>query len=147
MPQLNNCLIKFIANITVIITLFYSNYLLAGSADQDFGDILYNITGSFTGIVRLVFGISIIAGLCFAVAAIFKFKQHKDNPAQVTIGQPIGLLFLGACMIWLPFIIRTMGATVTGIKDTRLLQQNQSVLEYNKNTEDSGLGKFLIPNQ
>lgn len=136
---------KFICFSSYILCTIYSHSTFAANrGDQNVGDILYNITGSFTGITKMVFGISVLAGLSFAVAAVFKFKQHKDNPAQITIGQPIGLLLLGAAMIWLPFVIRTMGTTVTGIKNKNALSKDQNVLQYQKEGS-SGLGKFLIP--
>src|SRR3954470_1809963 len=38
-----------------------------------------------------------VGGLAFGIASIFKFKQHKDNPTQITlavVGKNIGRLFL-----------------------------------------------------
>jgi hypothetical protein len=47
-------------------------------------DILAELAESITAI-------SYIGGLAFAVAAIFKFKQHTDNPAQAP-HDPLGFL-------------------------------------------------------
>lgn len=53
-----------------------------------------------------------IAGISFAIAAIIKFKQHKDNPTQIPIGTPVALLFIAAALLFLP---TTSG--VTAVQD------------------------------
>ena len=54
---------------------------------------------------KLIFSIAYIAGLGFGVAAIFKFKQHKDNPTQVLIGTPIALIAISSALVfYLDFI-------------------------------------------
>lgn len=50
--------------------------------------------------------ISYLAGAGFIVAAIFKFKAHKDNPTQVTVGTPVMLLFVGVALLFFPEIIK-----------------------------------------
>lgn len=108
---------------------------------EDVGFILRNMTGSFSGIAQLLFTVCIVAGLSFGIAAMFKFKQHKDNPAQVSVGQAIGLFFLGALMLWMPFLIRTMGATITGGGSNMNQYQNKL-----NDSRDSGFGQWLIGN-
>lgn len=55
-----------------------------------------------------------IAGLAFAVGDVMKFKQHKDNPTQTTIGTPEGLLFVGAALLFLPSILSVEEHAVSG---------------------------------
>lgn len=43
-----------------------------------------------------------IAGLGFSIAAILKFKQHKDNPTQIPIGTPPSLVFVSPALRFLP---------------------------------------------
>lgn len=43
-----------------------------------------------------------IAGLGFSIAAILKFKQHKDNPTQIPTGTPISLVFVSPALQFLP---------------------------------------------
>lgn len=45
---------------------------------------------------------SYVAGAAFAIAALLKYKQHKDNPTQTTIGTPIALLFIAAALLFIP---------------------------------------------
>jgi intracellular multiplication protein IcmD len=49
-----------------------------------------------------------IAGLGFAMAAILKFKQHKDNP---TISGAITLMFVAVALIFIPSILKSIGGT------------------------------------
>ncbi len=78
------------------------------------GTMASTITQSFTSITKLVTAGSYIAGLGFAIGAIMKFKQHKDNPTQITIGQPVGLLVVAAALLFLPSIMSVAGATMFG---------------------------------
>ncbi len=136
---------KDIFFIVVIMCLF----TLDGFAQvkPDLGDLSQNIRASSGGILQLFFGMSVVAGLCFAVASAFKFKHHKDSPTQVTVGQPIALLMLGAVMIWLPFIIQTIGVTITGEKDREKLQSNMSTSDNLKNSGTTGFRKKLRPRE
>jgi intracellular multiplication protein IcmD len=55
-----------------------------------------------------------LAGLGFAIGAIMKFKQHKDNPTQIPIGTPIALIFIAAALLFLPSILGVAGSTMFG---------------------------------
>ena len=46
------------------------------------------------------------------VSAVMKFKMHKDDPTQVPIGTPIGLVFIGAALLFLPSILNVTGSTI-----------------------------------
>ena len=89
----------------------------AGSGSSqaaNLGTLATNVTDSFQGIGKLMVGTAYTAGLGFGVAAIFKFKQHKDNPTQVTIGQPFTLLAVSAALMFLPAMYEPMGVTIFG---------------------------------
>lgn len=90
---------------------FYSSYTFAA---QSVGQIASTLTSSFGQLAQLVTAGSYIAGMGFALGAILKFKQHKDNPTQITIGQPIALLFIAAALIFLPTIFGIAGQTIFG---------------------------------
>ena len=49
--------------------------------------------------------VAYIAGLGFGVAAIFKFKQVKDNPTQIPISTPFALLGVSTLLVFLPGVI------------------------------------------
>ena len=82
------------------------------------GTLAYNVTGSFAQIGSLMMGVAYVAGLGFGISAIFKFKQHKDNPTQIPIGTPFALLAVSVVLMFLPSIYAPAGATVFGGSST-----------------------------
>lgn len=94
--------------------------VFAASAFADntsLGTISANIYGTFTDVTKLITATSYIAGLGFAIGSIMKFKAHKDNPTQISIGVPIGLLCVAAALLYLPSILDVAGATIFGTSD------------------------------
>lgn len=94
-----------------LLALFSQEVMAAGLT---VGGMASSITGSFESVTKLITAGSYLAGLGFAIGAIMKFKQHKDNPTQITIGQPIGLLVVAAALLFLPSILSVAGATMFG---------------------------------
>ncbi len=82
------------------------------AADQNLGGIASTIYNSFGQLAKLITAGAYLAGLGFAVGAIMKFKQHKDNPTQVPIGTPIALVMIAACLLFLPSILGVAGQTI-----------------------------------
>ncbi len=82
------------------------------------GNMASSLYGTFTKIGLAITGGSYVAGLAFAIGAIMKFKQHKDNPTQITIGTPISLVFIAAALLFLPSIMSVAGFTMFGIQGT-----------------------------
>lgn len=60
---------------------------------------------------------SYVGGLGFAIGAIMKFRQHKDNPTQQPISVPIALLFIAAALIFIPSVFRSIEKTIFGDPD------------------------------
>ena len=56
--------------------------LVPPAAANSLGNVASSVTGSLQSISKLVTAASYVAGLGFSIGAIFKFKQHKDNPTQ-----------------------------------------------------------------
>jgi len=65
-------------------------------------------------IQQLINAQSLVAGIGFSVGALLKFKQHKDNPTQNHIGEPIAMLFIAAALLFLPTILGISGGTMFG---------------------------------
>ena len=78
------------------------------------GNLATNITKSFEGIGKLMVGVAYLAGIGFGISAIFKFKQHRDNPSQVTIGTPFALMAISCALIFLPALYKPAGTTIYG---------------------------------
>ena len=93
--------------------LMFSTGAAAAEA-MTLGDMASQVTGSFNSLTRLITAASYLAGLGFAIGAIMKFKAHKDNPTQITVGTPIALVFIAAALLFLPSILDMAGATMFG---------------------------------
>ena len=74
----------------------------AVSDAKSMSDIATSVTGSFQAVAKILRAVSILAGIAFFVAFAFKAKQHRDNPTQVTIGQPLMYLFLAVILAMMP---------------------------------------------
>lgn len=98
-----------------VVALFWVGPALAGEASSTgLGGLAQNITKSFSAIGQLMIGTAYLAGIGFAIAAIFKFKQHKDNPTQIPVGTPIALLVIAICLVFLPMLFEPAGETIFG---------------------------------
>jgi len=86
----------------------------AYATDKTIGDIAQEVTNSFQGIGKLIIAAAYVAGFSLVLGAIFKFKQHKDNPQQVPMGTPIALLAIGVILVFLPSLFEPAGQTVFG---------------------------------
>lgn len=84
------------------------------STSLTLGGVASSITKSFTALGKLITATSYLAGLGFSIGAILKFKQHKDQPTQIPVGTPIGLVFIGAALLFLPSILGVAGETMFG---------------------------------
>lgn len=97
--------------------LFYVGSVYAaatGAESGSVGEVAETIMTSFTGVGKLMVAIAYLGGFGFTIAAIFKFKQHKDNPTQIPLGTPIALLVIGIALVFVPGILKMGGAT-TGL--------------------------------
>ena len=78
------------------------------------GGVAAHVRTNLSDIAKLITAGSYVGGMGFAVGAIVKFKAHKDNPTQVTIGQPIALLFVAAALLFAPSVFKVSGETLFG---------------------------------
>ena len=78
------------------------------------GSVASTITDNFSNLTQFITAGSYIAGVGFSVGAIMSFKQHKDNPTQVTIGKPISLLAIAAALLFFPTVLGVSGQTIFG---------------------------------
>lgn len=81
---------------------------------QSLGTVASTIIGSLGKVTKLITALSYVTGLAFSIGAIVKFKQHKDNPAQIPIATPITLVGVSAALLFLPTILGVTGATLFG---------------------------------
>lgn len=82
--------------------------------------LVENVNGGLVSIAQLISQIGFVAGLCFLIASIFKFKQHKDNPTQVPVGTPLSMVAMAAALMFAGNFIAPFGQTIFGSDaDTR----------------------------
>lgn len=98
----------------ILITQAYA----ADPSAKDIGGIAKGVTSSFQGIGELILAAAYVAGFALVLAAIFKFKQHKDNPQQVPMGTPVALLAIGVVLVFLPSLFGPAAQTVFGDEAT-----------------------------
>lgn len=98
--------------ISFSVLLIFAQEAAAGA--KTIGQVASGISQSFQQVGKLITGGSYLAGLAFAIGAIMKFKQHKDNPTQIPIGTPISLVFVAAALLFLPSLMGTLGQSMFG---------------------------------
>ncbi len=109
--------IKFAVSIVLGMAGLYTASVFGEAASgsaTDIAGIANTVTGTFTSIGKLMAATAYLAGFGLTIAAIFKFKQHKDNPQQIPMGTPITMLLVGVALIFLPNIIAPAGASIFG---------------------------------
>lgn len=91
---------------------------VALAAVSGVASVAAQVTSNLGGLARLITGAAYVVGMAIAVAAIVKFKAHKDNPTQIPIGTPIALLFVAAALIFVPTVFKVSGSTLFGQSGT-----------------------------
>ncbi len=109
---MSQLVLKVVKVLAVIVGVTFMSSAFAES--ENLGSVAQNITTNMKDVAELITAAAYVAGLGFAVAAILKFKAHKDNPQQIPVGTPIALLFIAAALIFLPSLLGVSGQTVFG---------------------------------
>lgn len=78
------------------------------------GGVATRITQSLAGVTSLAGAIGYMVGFFFALGAIFKFKQHGDNPEQYPMRTPIFLVICAILSIYMTAVISTGKETIWG---------------------------------
>jgi intracellular multiplication protein IcmD len=97
---------KIILSIVTFFSFICSSLALAKECTPVSGvaSVACRVFSNLNAIGVLLLGASYIAGMAFGIAAIVKFKAHKENPTQVPLSQGIVLLFVGAALIGIPSV-------------------------------------------
>lgn len=85
---------------------------LSHASGESLGTMASTITATFASVGSAITGLSYIAGLGFAIAAILQFKQHKENPSQTPVGKPISQILIAAALLFLPSMFSAVGNTL-----------------------------------
>jgi len=112
---------KILTPILLVAIGFYAAVAVAGGtpagqgAAGDFtnlGGLVYQTHESTGYILRIMTACSYLAGFGLVIGALFKFKAHKENPAQVELGKCVVQLVVGLALIFLPSIISIGGSAI-----------------------------------
>ena len=98
--------------VCALVCVLVGSEVLAASGAGGVGAVASRVKGNLSDIAQLITAGSYVAGMGFAIGAIVKFKAHKDNPTQVTIGMPIALLFVAAALLFAPGVFKASGGTL-----------------------------------
>jgi len=102
--------VKVAVSIVISSLSFYISYALADN--MTIGVVASTVTSTLGNVLKLVTAGAYVAGFGLTVGALFKFKQHKDNPQQAPLGTCIAMLLVGISLIFLPSIISVGGGTL-----------------------------------
>ena len=114
----------------LVMLLSFSDVSLAGSYTVDphvmantinnsyehpqVGGVVHKFNGMFTLLDRMINAGVYIAGIFFAIAAIFRFKEHRNNPSQIPISIPLALGVLAGALLFLPMLGNLTGYSLFG---------------------------------
>ena len=75
-------------------------------------EVFCNVLLSYDDIANLIGGFAYTMGVAFGVAAVFKFKQYRESPAQLTLGHSIAYLTTSVGLIYLPSLITNSAESI-----------------------------------
>lgn len=98
------------------VALFAVLLTAAGNAEAStLGTIINAFKNSWDKFQSVLTSVAWIAGAFLGCAAIFKFKDHVDNPAQTPLSQGVKRMIAGGMLLSLPFTINAVnGSLFTG---------------------------------
>lgn len=88
-----------------------TTWAYSGGTIQGFAD---NIKKTFSLLREVMTIAAYVAGVGFSMIGLFKFKAHKDNPAQIPLSTPIAMIAVSAGLLFLPTVFDTAGDAVFG---------------------------------
>lgn len=107
---------KFLTPVLLIAVGFYAADATA-TATTTLSGLVSKSTESLGSILKIATACSYLAGFGLVIGSLFKFKAHKENPAQVELGKCVVQLIIGLALIFLPSII-SIGGSAIGTTET-----------------------------
>lgn len=98
----------------ILLVLGAISFLVVGSifAASGIGAVAATAKSNLGALAQLITAGSYVAGMALGVAAIVKFKAHKENPTQTPISGGIALLFVSAALLFIPSVFTSTGGTL-----------------------------------
>lgn len=89
--------------------------------EKNIGTIAQGISKTLSSVGQLMVAVAYLAGFGFLMFGILKFKQHKDNPQQVTLGVPVVMTIIGSVLLFVGAFIAPLGESL-GIETDKAKQ-------------------------
>jgi intracellular multiplication protein IcmC len=120
----------------LLICAFAVVFLATGSNDAQAGsklsDVIKNFQMSFGSFQNILSTVAWLSGAFLGAAAVFKFKDHVDNPMQTPLSMGVKRMIAGGAMLSLPFSMNVVVDSLHG-------QQGQTA------TTNTGFGTLVAP--
>ena len=110
----NRSSLYFMFGVFLLVLAFLCPHVVLADDKSGLSGLEGNIKAAGTSILGILKICATIAGVGFILTSLFKFDQHKKNPTQIPMGQPLTLLVIGACLLVLPYIVNTLQSTIGG---------------------------------
>ena len=89
-------------------------------------DLADNVVAQIDSIATLMIALSYVSGVGFAISAIYKFKQHKDNPTQVPVTNAFAILAVSVLLVFLPGLFKPAARSVFGVTKFEMVHYTSS---------------------
>ena len=86
-------------------------------AISSINDVADNVIINLQQAEKMIAYMAYIAGLGFMIASFYKFKQHKDNPTQVPVGNPITMIAIATLLLFIGSLVAPIGETIFGTSE------------------------------
>jgi hypothetical protein len=90
------------------------------------GRVICNVVISSTMIPGLIGGIAYLAGITLAIIALFKLKDHVNNPQQTPLSDAVKRFIAGGAFLAMPTVINAVVETVVGQGGNRIKAYDQT---------------------
>lgn len=110
----------------LVVSMIASSILVVGTAFAadinavvTISSVADTIGKSVLSLGAIISDIALVAGIGFLLASFFKFDQHKKNPTQIPVSQPLTLMLIGAALCLFPTIMPLVQTAAFGSKAER----------------------------
>ena len=104
---------KFPPYIASLFVLMLSSVPSVAWAMPDIGDMFANFASSSVSLMNLVVGAGFVLGILISGKSLMSFKEYSESGGRTQLKTPIGLFFVGICLIALPGSINVATETLS----------------------------------
>lgn len=109
--MLNRHFLKVMLLAAAMVALFGPD---AFASSTKLSNLMENVTTSWGSLSGIMSAVAWLTGAGLGTIAIFKFKDHVDNPAQTPLSAGVKRMLAGGMMLSLPFMISAVRGSLFG---------------------------------